>query len=142
MKTKKTDFQECEDCACFAVRRAARAITQIYDRHMRGTGLRASQFTVLVVLELVGEPVPMSRLAARLGVERTTLTRNLRPLEAKRYITIRASDDQRVRTVAITERGRAAAAAAMPSWRKAQAVVGKHVDNASLHALAALGSRA
>lgn len=142
MKAKTADFHECEACACFAVRRAARAITQIYDRHMRGTGLRASQFTVLVILELVGEPMPMSRLAARLGVERTTLTRNLRPLEAKRYITIRSSDDQRVRSVAITERGRTAAAAAMPSWRKAQALVGKHVDNASLHALAALGSRA
>jgi DNA-binding MarR family transcriptional regulator len=140
MKTK-TDFRECDDCACFAVRRAARAITQVYDRHLRGTGLRASQFGVLVVLVRAGEAMPMSRLAALLGVERTTLTRNLRPLEARRYISIRTSDDQRVRSVAITERGREAAAAAMPSWRKAQALVGKHVDSAALHALAAVGSR-
>ena len=140
MKTK-TDFQECNACACFAVRRAARAITQVYDRQMRGAGLRASQFSVLVVLIQVGEAVPMGRLAALLGVERTTLTRNLRPLEARRYISIRTSDDQRVRSVAITERGREAAAAALPFWRKAQALVGKHVDSAALHALAEVGSR-
>ncbi len=138
----KTDFQECDACACFAVRRAARAITQVYDRHLRATGLTANQFTVLVVLVRSGEGVPMGRLAARLGVERTTLTRNLKPLEAKRYITIRGGDDPRVRVVSITERGRAAAAAAMPAWRKAQALVGKHVDSKALHALAAVGGRA
>lgn len=109
---------------------------------MRGTGLRASQFTLLVVLTRAGDAVPMSRLAALLGVERTTLTRNLRPLEAKRYLSIRTSEDQRVRRVAITERGRAAAASALPAWRKAQATVGKHVDHAALHALAGVAGRA
>ena len=141
MKTN-TEFLECEACACFAVRKAARAISQTYDRHLRATGLRANQFTLLVVLMRAGGAVPMGRLANLIGVERTTLTRNLKPLEAKRYITIRASDDQRVRRVEITERGRAAAKAALPAWRKAQSVVGKHVDSKALHALAGVAASA
>ncbi len=120
---------------------AARAITQIYDGCLRGTGLRATQFTLLAVLARAGDAVPMGRLANLIGVERTNLTRNLRPLEAKRFIAIRPSEDQRVRRVEITERGRAAAAAAMPAWRKAQSVVGNHVDHEALHALAALAAR-
>lgn len=131
----KLDFKECEACACFAVRRAARAITQIYDKHLRGTGLRASQFTVLVVLARAGQAVPMGRLAALLGVERTTLTRNLGPLESRRLVTVSSTDDRRVRHVAITERGRAALAEALPSWRKAQAAVTKRIDHVALHAL-------
>jgi DNA-binding MarR family transcriptional regulator len=134
----KPDFKECEACTCFAVRRAARAITQHYDRHLRSTGLRANQFTLLVVLVRAGEAVPMGRLAARLGLERTTLTRNLKPLEAKRWVTIRASDDHRVRRVVITERGRAAAVAALPAWRKAQASVGDRVDRVALRTLNAV----
>jgi DNA-binding MarR family transcriptional regulator len=136
------NFHECEACSCFAVRRAARAITQLYDRHLRGTGLRANQFTLLVVLARAGDPLPMGRLASLLGVERTTLTRNLRPLEAQRFVAMRTGDDHRVRRVALTERGRAAALAALPAWRKAQSSVGEQVDNEMLHALARLGRRA
>ncbi len=122
---------------CFAVRRTARTITQLYDRHLRGTGLRVNQFTLLVVLALAGEAVPMGRLATLLGVERTTLTRNLQPLEAQRYVTSGSAEDRRQRRVAITERGRAAAAAALPAWRKAQAAVANRVDTGALRALSA-----
>lgn len=139
--TTRNEFRGCEDCACFAVRRAARAITQLYDRHLRGTGLRVNQFTLLVVLATAGESLPMGRLATLLGVERTTLTRNLRPLEARRFVAIRTKDDHRVRRVAVTERGRAAAAAALPAWRRAQSLVSRHVDRETLRVLAAVGSR-
>lgn len=113
---KKDDLRECQACACFAVRRAARAITQHYDRHLRPAGLRATQFTVLVALEN-GGALPLHRVAADLGMERTTLTRNLKPLLARGWVSDEAGADKRVRVVAITAEGVAAAAAALPLMR-------------------------
>jgi DNA-binding MarR family transcriptional regulator len=77
--TPDTEFAECLACSCFAARRTARTITQHYEQHMKPTGITATQFTLLVMLALAG-PQPLSRLAGQLGVERTTLTRNLRLL--------------------------------------------------------------
>src|SRR6476661_1265500 len=105
---KRVDLRECQACACFAVRRAARTITQHYDRHLKAAGLRATQFTVLVVLKN-GGPQPLHRVAELLGMERTTLTRNLKPLVARGWVSDEAGDDKRVRMVAITAGGIAAA---------------------------------
>jgi DNA-binding MarR family transcriptional regulator len=114
------EFQECRACHCYALRRAARLVTQHYDRLMRPSGLRTTQFTLLVTLAEAG-PMPMTRLAGRLGLERTSLTRNLKPLDAKGWVVVAADADRRVHTVAITASGRAKARAALPHWRKAQA---------------------
>jgi DNA-binding MarR family transcriptional regulator len=133
---RAADFRECQDCVCFAVRRAARTITQHYDRQLRATGLRVTQFSLLAVLSH-GEPRPVNRVAARLGMDRTTLTRNLRPLVERGYVTVEGGDDARVRLVQITPRGRAAAAAALPHWRRAQRSMERHVTPTALKALAA-----
>lgn len=117
------EFGECAGCVCAGIRRAARAVTQHYQRHFRGTGLVGTQFSMLSVLIRSG-PMPISRMAKYLGVERTTLTRNLRPLEKKHWVAITGDADGRVRTVEITAKGRAVARAALPAWRKAQATVG------------------
>ena len=130
------DFSECEACACFAVRRAARSITQHYDRRLRPAGLRATQFTLLVVLAR-GERVPLHRVAERLGLERTTLTRNLRPLLAKGFVRVDPGEDGRERLIAITPRGIAAVTAALPRWRQAQRSVARHLPRSALDALAA-----
>ena len=130
----ETEFRECALCTCFAARRAARAITQHYDRHLRPTGLRTTQFTLLTVLAL-GGPLPLTRAADRLGMERTTLTRNLRPLLARGLVTEEASGDRRVRTLAITRPGIAAARAALPRWREAQGSMTRHVRPAAVRAL-------
>lgn len=129
---------DCAGCLCFAVRRAARAITQHYDRALRPTGLRATQFTLLTVLALAG-PLPVSRAAGRLGMERTTLTRNLRPLVRQGLVTLGDGDDRRIRTLTLTAKGRRAVVAALPHWRQAQQVAARYVNQAaiaSLHTLA------
>jgi DNA-binding MarR family transcriptional regulator len=113
-------LRECGNCFCFGLRRAARIVTQHYDRHLRQAGLRATQFTVLATLAQTG-PMPLNRLARRLGLERTTLTRNLRPLEARGWVRIETEEDRRVHRVAITPAGETAARDALPLWRKAQA---------------------
>jgi DNA-binding MarR family transcriptional regulator len=133
---RAADFRECQDCVCFAVRRAARTITQHYDRQLRETGLRVTQFSLLAVLSH-GEPRPVNRVAARLGMDRTTLTRNLRPLVDRGYVTVEGGEDARVRLVQITTRGSAAATAALPHWRRAQRSMAQHVPPTALKALAA-----
>ena len=118
----KDEFRDCAGCVCAGLRRATRAVTRHYQKHLRPTGLVGTQFSTLVVLARMG-PISVSRLAARLGVERTTLTRNLKPLERKALIAIGGDADGRVRFVAITPKGVAAARKALPAWRKAQATV-------------------
>ena len=113
-------FLACRHCPCAALRRASRAVTQHYERAFRGTGLRGTQFTLLAVLTQTG-PLPVSSLASEAGLERTTLTRNLRLLQDKGFVCVRSVDaDQRVRRVELTREGRAAAARGLPAWRKAQ----------------------
>ena len=134
----KTDpgFSECLDCSCFAARRAARTITQHYERHLKPSGLRVSQFTLLTMLTL-GGPQPLSRLADRMAVERTTLTRTLAPLLARGLVSESATGDRRVRLLAITKRGTAAAVAALPRWREAQRSIADRLGGDVIRALAA-----
>ena len=107
-------FLACRGCACWRLRQASRAVTRHYERALRRRGLRATQTG----------PLTVSELAAKLGVERTTLTRNLRPLKAKRFLhTLTTETDQRMRRVELTAAGRAAAAKALPAWQRAHASV-------------------
>ena len=128
------ELRECTGCSCFAVRRAARVITQHYDRHLRPTGLRPTQFTLLTVLTL-GGPLPLTKLADRLAAERTTLTRNLRPLVARGFVRIEPGEDRRVQMLAVTPKGVAAARAALPRWREAQRSIAAALPASALRAL-------
>jgi len=120
MIEKTTEFNECLACSCFAVRKAGRAVTQHYDRALRKSGLRATQFNTLVVLTKAG-PIAMASLADFLGMDRTSLTRNLQPPARKKWIRIAAGDDdRRMRMVSITPAGMAALRKALPAWREAQ----------------------
>src|SRR6266568_2690129 len=65
-------------CACSNVRKAARAVTQLFDEMLQPTGLRSTQFTLLVAVALLGE-APVTQMARALVMDRTTLARNLKP---------------------------------------------------------------
>jgi DNA-binding MarR family transcriptional regulator len=110
-------------CACTAVRRTARSLTRAYDEALRPTGLRITQFALLVAAALGEGTLTLSRMSGVLGLERTTLTRVLRPLEQRGLIEVRVGDDRRARTVAVTAAGRELMAEALPLWRAAQARV-------------------
>jgi DNA-binding MarR family transcriptional regulator len=135
------EFAECLACSCFAARRTARTITQHYEQHLKPSGMTATQFTLLVVLTLAG-PQPLSRFADRLGLERTTLTRNLRPLLGRGWVTDSATGDRRVRMLAITKQGVASARAALPLWRKAQKSIARRLGSGAIQALAAASEAA
>jgi DNA-binding MarR family transcriptional regulator len=109
-------------CACFNIRKATRAVTQFYDGVLRPSGLRTTQFTLLVLLQGHGS-TSINTLAEAAGTDRTTLTRNLAILEQRRLVRIQPGEDARVRVVELTAAGDEAAAAALPLWQKAQAQV-------------------
>ena len=118
--TDDLDLRPCRECLCLASRHAARTITRAFDRSLRPTGMRSTQFTLLVMLMERGA-VPIGKLADALGIERTTLTRNLALLESNGWIAIAtASEDARARIATVTRRGRNAVAAALPLWGAAQ----------------------
>jgi DNA-binding MarR family transcriptional regulator len=111
------------NCVCFNLRKAARAVTQVYDDILRPTGLRATQHSLLTVIQLSGR-VSISTLAERAVMDRTTLARNLDLLEREGLVRIHAGqEDARVREVTLTETAKKKLAAALPYWEKAQAQV-------------------
>lgn len=107
-------------CHCTAIRQAARQVTQIYDRHLAPAGLRASQFAVLRAVRRYA-PVGMQGLAERCVMDRTTMSRALRPLERGGLIEVSAGADARTRLVALTPEGHSLLERIAPAWEQAQA---------------------
>ena len=96
--------QVASTCACFAIRRAARAATQLYDEVLHASGLRVTQLSLLVSFALAGS-VSITVLGEKLLMDRTTMTRNLKPLERQGLIGIGPGRDRRYRVVRLTARG-------------------------------------
>jgi len=107
------------ECVCGSLRKAARAVTQLYDEVLRPTGLRVTQLGILGAT-IAMEPITISRLAEATVTDRTTLTRNLKLLEKQGLIRMNSGNDRREREVTLTDRGREAVAKALPYWQKAQ----------------------
>ncbi len=119
MDSGEIDFTATRQCVCTAARRRSRELTRAFEKAMRGAALRGTQFTLLATLVQTG-PLPTTRLADFLGLERTTLTRNLGRLIRDGYVRIDEGEDRRVRKVAITPAGEEAARRTFPFWKKAQ----------------------
>ncbi len=122
------DLSACRGCHCLAARRAARAITRLYEKKLRPHGLRATQFSVLAALALKG-PTPIKELAEILGLERTTLTRIGALLERNGWLTTAESEDARQRPFRLTAAGRRKLEGAFPAWKEAQELVHRKLEN-------------
>ena len=123
-------------CACGRLRRAARALTQLYDDVMAPAGLRVTQFSLLRTLVRTG-PTRITELAAAQLLDRTALSRNLDPLVERGLVSVAPGRDARTREAAITAAGRKALQAAEPYWKAAQARVAKRLAPGQLDALIA-----
>ncbi len=121
-RVNKLTVAKYMDCACFNLRKTARAITQLYDEALRPSGLRCTQFSLLIATTRL-EPVTVTHLAEIVVMDRTTLARNLGPLEKEGLIKVTPGDDQRTRIVTLTLRGKEVLSEAFPLWEKAQARV-------------------
>ena len=117
-----TEREVVENCVCHRTRMAARAVTRLYDDILRSVGLRATQLAVLVA---VGgdDVVSITALAKFMGMDRSTLTRNLAPLDREGLIRVGNEGWRRSRTVEITKKGRGRLREALPLWEQAQAAL-------------------
>ena len=106
-------------CTCGELRKAARAITLLYDNAFKSTGLLSTQFNVLQAIYNI-DSIRISDLANKLGMDRTTLTRNLSVLERQGFIKISQGKDQRTRIVTATQKGRSAVSKTILLWNEVQ----------------------
>jgi DNA-binding MarR family transcriptional regulator len=107
-------------CACFNIRKTARAITNLYDTVLQPTNLRATHATLLMAIALAGTPT-ISRLAEAMVMDRTTVARELKPLEEQGLVRITPGGDRRTRQVQLTDAGHTKRREVIPLWEQAQA---------------------
>lgn len=113
--------REAADCVCFNVRKTARLISQSYDRALKPHGLNANQFSILALIGATLDPQSLTDTAKALGMERTTLTRNLSHLDKAGLTQVQTDgQDARTRRLALTNKGWTVLAASLPSWRSVQ----------------------
>jgi len=115
----RTALDLLSSCTCQSLRQASRVVTQYYEQALEPTGLKITQLPVLAAAATMG-PIPMSQLAEALVMDRTTLTRNLQPLERAKLVTVAPGEDRRARMVSATPKGLDALDAALPLWKQAQ----------------------
>jgi DNA-binding MarR family transcriptional regulator len=108
-----------DTCLGARVRRVARAVGNHYDEHLKPSGLKGTQFTLLTAIYL-NPKATISRVAESLLLDRTTLNRNLKPLEREGLIESGPGKDLRTRTLKLTEVGVETLARALPLWLEAQ----------------------
>jgi DNA-binding MarR family transcriptional regulator len=121
-------------CTCGKLREAARAITLLYDNAFKSSGLLSTQLGVLHTI-YNSDSITISELAGELGMDRTTLTRNLSVLERQGLIKTSSGKDHRTRIVTITSKGRTCVAKAIPLWNNVQLKVKEKMGENSWHEL-------
>jgi len=107
------------DCACEGLRRAARAISRLYAGALASVGLTPTQLAILVATRLRGS-LPLSRLAAGLRLDRTSLYRAIRPLERSGFLAVSVGRTQRERVATVTAKGERILQQALPIWQGTQ----------------------
>jgi DNA-binding MarR family transcriptional regulator len=106
-------------CACLNLRMGSRSVTQFFDQALAPTGLRSTQLVILIAAERLG-PSSIARLARELVMDRSTLTRNLKPLLTMQLLELTTGNNGKHKSVIVTEPGRNALVRAAPYWERAQ----------------------
>lgn len=107
------------NCACASLRRATRAVTQVYDDELRRVGLKATQFTLLQMLG-AQQSTTQARLSELLAVDSTTLSRNVKVLEGNGWVEGTEGTDRRERQLCLTDLGREVLKKGEKPWARAQ----------------------
>ncbi|WP_205755178.1 MarR family winged helix-turn-helix transcriptional regulator [Azotobacter chroococcum] len=124
-------------CLCTKLRRATRSVNRLYDDALAGVGVNAAQYSLLRNLERLGRP-SITELAEALGLDRSTLGRNLRVLEGKGLLALEGGEDQRNRLVSLTAAGRVCLDQAKGAWTQVQEQLGQRLGPEKRSALMAL----
>lgn len=115
----KCDLSGTASCVAFNLRRTARAVTNLYDSVLQPSGVRSTQFAILVAVART-QPVSIGRLAQLLLVDRTTLTRSLALMQKDGLLNVSERSTMRQRFVSLTSQGGRSLTRSVPLWRKAQ----------------------
>jgi len=136
MKTLQ-DIKPDSPCHCANLRHATRMVTQLYDRMLAPSGLKGTQYSLLRHVKHL-EPVNMTELAKHMGLDRTTLVRNAKPLEAQGLIASATGCDLRTHELRLTERGREVLEEATVKWHEAQENLEAYLGRSQLEAFLGL----
>lgn len=126
--------QKLSPCHCINMRRVANHITEYYNQVLEPCGLTVSQFSVLWNLDFLGQS-NTTALAERVGVDRSTLVRNLKPLLTGGFIEDTAAEGQRNRDLRVTTKGKMALEIGIPLWKTAQKYINGLIGAEKLDAL-------
>ncbi|WP_342244377.1 MarR family winged helix-turn-helix transcriptional regulator [Pseudomonas sp. OTU5201] len=124
-------------CLCTKLRRATRNVTRLYDDALAGVGVNVAQYSLLKNLARLDQP-SITSLAEAMGLDRSTLGRNLKVLEAKGLVLLEGGEDQRNRLVSLTPAGRNSLDQALRAWERAQQDMGQRMGPEKRAALMAL----
>jgi len=122
--SNELDMSAPENCVCFNLRRVTRVVTQFYDAEIRRQGIRPTQGTLLAALQ-AKESWSMAELSEFLGMDRTTLVRNLRPLQRDGLVQAAGGGHGRLVELSITNKGRKQTEKLAPAWKSAQSAAVK-----------------
>jgi DNA-binding MarR family transcriptional regulator len=139
MKRKIYDKQPAI-CNCINLRRASQAITEFYDERLESSGLKVSQHLLLKNIKHLG-PVSVSGLALEVRLDRTTIVRNLKPLEERGFIVDVAANGSRNRQLKLTDKGNEVLEIATPLWIEAQNSIQQYLGKEDMNTLTALLSK-
>jgi DNA-binding MarR family transcriptional regulator len=117
--SKELDMSAVENCVCFNLRWVTRAVTQFYDAEMRRHGIRPTQGSILASLE-GKDSWTMADLSDWLGMDRTTLVRNLEPLQRDGFVTANGGGRGNLVELTLTTKGRKQVQNLTPAWKSAQ----------------------
>lgn len=126
-----------QGCTNFKLRQLLRVVARRYDQQLAQVGIKGTQFSLLSYLVAAGPAMP-SHIAAAMGLDNSTLTRNLAVLADLGWVQVAAGQDARSRLVAITDAGRAKRADALPHWKAAQLALNARLGEPEVLALHAL----
>lgn len=127
-------------CNCINLRRSSQAITEFYDEMIAASGLKISQYLLLSNIKHLG-PVSVSSLALEIRLDRTTIVRNLKPLEERGFIIDVATKGTRNRQLKLTDRGFEILRMAAPLWLEAQNYIQKYLGKEDMNTLTVLLSK-
>lgn len=113
------EIAEGRRCTGFNLKRATRVIQNLFDEAFKPVGLEGTQYTVLGHI-FVAEPISLTKLADLMDVDRTTLARNLGPLEKRGLVEIKPGRDKRAKLINITDKGKEILTKALPIWKETQ----------------------
>lgn len=125
------------ECYCTNLRRSANAVSDFYDRELKPSGLTAPQYYLMINLSRLGS-ANITHWAEHVGLERSTMVRNIRPLEARGFIT---QTDGHGKTYALTGDGKAALDAAITMWTEAQRKLRDYLGGDDASAILRIGAK-